>query len=223
MVLENLIKEKNETIDKLLERQKTLHENQIFGCVYLGLNAPYEEVGLKAHHIFITETLDPMESYEASYTMSHPYCIGGLCPNLTDPEASPEGTCILSLSVPLQGTCMEGLSQEEYFKKKDEFAKDVIDVTNKYLGINLYDYIEEIEVATPATFARYTGSRNGVIGYSQILSEIDATRAAADELNAGAIEGISFVGQFATSFGYPGVNSGYEVGTEVSKKLKGEA
>ena len=45
----------------------------------------------------------------------------------------------------------------------------MIDEFEKALGINIRDSIEEIEVATPATFANYTGAFNGsVYGYEPV-------------------------------------------------------
>lgn len=58
------------------------------------------------------------------------------------------------------------ISAEDYFKTKDKIAYKMIDDFEKAIGIKIKEHIEELEVATPMTFANYTGAYNGSIyGY----------------------------------------------------------
>lgn len=50
---------------------------------------------------------------------------------------------------------------EDYFCKKEEFALELIHAFEQRTGINLQEYIEEVEIATPWTFARYLGTPMG--------------------------------------------------------------
>lgn len=220
IVLEDLIT-KSEKSEALLAKQKDIHENFSFSIVYLGLNATAEELGIKSHHIFLGETTDHQKIYDASGTFDGPYSLGLLCPNVTIPDFSPEGTCILSISIPMQGFALDNMSQEEYFRTKEKFAERAVKVTSDLLGIDLKDYIEEVVVATPATLARYAGARNGVLGYAVRFEDLDKMNAATAELNAGAIEGLSYVGQFTTGVGYQTNVIGMGVASKVAANLKG--
>jgi prolycopene isomerase len=64
------------------------------------------------------------------------------------------------------GDCWAGVEPKDYFKIKSWLAEEMIDEFEKALGVKIRDSIEEIEIATPATFANYTGAFNGSIyGY----------------------------------------------------------
>ena len=61
------------------------------------------------------------------------------------------------------------MSQKEYFKKKEQFAEQCIELLKKKTGIDISDCIEEMSVATPWTFARYMGNAEGnVYGYDDM-------------------------------------------------------
>jgi len=225
IVFEDLIKEDSPKRSALLEKQKDITENFSFTIVYLGLNKSAEELGIKAHHLFIADAADARETYEASRGWEGPYCIGALCPNVTVKDFSPEGTCVLSLSVPMLGSALEGMTQEEYFKMKDEFAAKIIKTTGDHLGIDLFECIEEISIATPATLSRYAGVRNGALGYARTFADIKKNEAATAQLNGGnpeeVYEGLSFVGQFAYGIGYQTNVTGIPVAMQVAQKIKG--
>lgn len=220
ITLEDLMPE-SETRNALLEKQKALHENYSFMIIYLGLNASAEELGIKSHHIFLNETNNHDKVYAASATWEGPASIGLLCPNVTIPDYSPEGTCVLSVAVPMQGFALEGMSQKEYFKAKEKFTKRVLEATSDLMGVNLVDYIEEISIATPATLTRYGNSRNGALGYALTFEDIMNNSMFTAELNNDAIEGLSFVGQFATGIGYTANVKGIQHAGELVKKMKG--
>lgn len=225
IVLEDLIKEDSPKRQALLEKQKDITENFSFTIIYLGLNKSAEELGIKAHHLFIADAADAKETYEASRGWEGPYCIGALCPNVTVKDFSPEGTCVLSLSVPMLGSALEGMTQEEYFKAKDEFAQKIIKTTGEHLGIDLFDCIEEISIATPATLSRYAGVRSGALGYARTFADIRKNEAATAQLNGGnpeeVYEGLSFVGQFAFGIGYQTNVTGIPVAMKVAQTIKG--
>jgi phytoene dehydrogenase-like protein len=54
----------------------------------------------------------------------------------------------------------------DYVKVKNKVASDLIAHCEQATGAPIREHIEEFEVATPQTFARYTGSYDGIIyGY----------------------------------------------------------
>jgi prolycopene isomerase len=58
------------------------------------------------------------------------------------------------------------VSPRDYVKIKNRIAGELIADFEKATGTRIRGHIEEIEVATPQTYARYTGSYNGIIyGY----------------------------------------------------------
>lgn len=221
IVFEKLIKEGVPKREEFLAKQKDIHENYSFVCVYLGLDATAEELGIKSHHLFFTDADSPADTYVASGTLTGPFAIGGLCPNITFPEFSTEGTCVLSLSSGVQGFALEGLSQEQYFKEKRRIAHEMIESASRHLGVNLFEHIEELEVATPATLSRYAVLRNGSLAYAQTELDMAKTEAASAELNsASGVDGLTFVGQYATSIGYHNSVRGYATGAALAKNIK---
>ena len=60
----------------------------------------------------------------------------------------------------------DNVSQEDYNKLKTDFAKKFLKSLKDNAGIDLEGHIEEMEIATPWTFARYLGVPEGsVYGY----------------------------------------------------------
>ena len=58
------------------------------------------------------------------------------------------------------------VDKEEYFKTKNKVAANMIERFEKATGINIRDYIEEIAVASPETYARDCGHPQGTVyGY----------------------------------------------------------
>ncbi|MDO4312138.1 MAG: FAD-dependent oxidoreductase [Eubacteriales bacterium] len=221
IVLEEMVA-KTDTTEELLNQQKDIHENFSFSIVYLGLNKSCEELGIKSHHIFLEETNDSEKTYAASGTFDGPYNLGLLCPNVSIPDYSPEGTAILSISVPMQGFALDGLTQKEYFKAKQRFANQAVEATGNLLNIDLKEYIEEIVIATPATLARYANARNGVLGYAIRHDDLGKMAEATARLNDNAIEGLSYVGQFTTGVGYQNNVIAMGVAGKVAASMKGE-
>ncbi|MBR2876051.1 MAG: NAD(P)/FAD-dependent oxidoreductase [Clostridia bacterium] len=134
--------------------------------VYLGLNRSPEELGIKDYNVIITETADTSVQYDLMRTQgSNNTCIAS-CLNKALPECSPNGTTILTLTTIFTENCWANVEPENYFNEKDNFAKRVISLYEETTGVKIRDYIEEMEIATPLTFARYLNTPQGVIlGY----------------------------------------------------------
>jgi len=56
----------------------------------------------------------------------------------------------------------EYTDKESYNKIKEEFAQQVVDILDKKI-IGIKEIIEKVDIATPATFQRYTNNWNGSI------------------------------------------------------------
>lgn len=134
--------------------------------VYLGLNKSYKELGIEDYNIFINPGLDSNEEFERMKKDEPIKSCAALCYNIVNPDISPEGTCIVSMTSSYSADVWGNVELKDYFDKKTELAKQSIALYEKATGVTLTPYIEEVEVATPWTFCRYAGApEGGVYGY----------------------------------------------------------
>ena len=129
--------------------------------VYMGLNKSAEELGLKDYSYFLPQSADSVKEYESLKRIeTNKYNIA-LCYNVVNPKASPEGTCIVSLTTTYMEDCWSEIDPKDYVKTKNKVARDMIDWFEEKTGIIIRPYIEEFEVATPWTFCRYASVPQG--------------------------------------------------------------
>jgi len=134
--------------------------------VYLGLDAPPEELGLHEYSYFVYANTDTDDVYESFGRLATPKGQATACLNNALPDASPPGTTILSLTTLYRPEAWADVRPQDYVKVKNESARGLIDDFEKATGTRIREHIEEVEVATPATYARYTGVHGGTIyGY----------------------------------------------------------
>ena len=134
--------------------------------VYYGLNKTAEELGITDYSRFINKG-DTRAAFER-FRQLNPKMIGGVmnCPNIPIPDYSPEGTCILWGTTLFRPGAFDNVSGMEYKKLKSGLAYGFAMFYKMTSGIDILPYIEEVEVATPVTFARYLGTPTGAIyGY----------------------------------------------------------
>ena len=130
--------------------------------VYLALDKSPEELGIKDYCIFLPSSPDSSIEYSNiekgleynNFSIFVSY-------NIADPSFSPEGTTVCSITSCLNSKDLTGLSYREYSSMKTVVAKKLIDNLKAKTGIDLSKNIEEIEIATPVTFARYLGTPEG--------------------------------------------------------------
>lgn len=134
--------------------------------VYLGLDASPQELGLRDYAWFLMPDMDTDRAYRSFCTLQPPQVQAAVCLNAAVPDCSPPGTTILSLTTLTQGAAWEGLAPQDYVATKTRFAESMIRQFEAATGADVRGHIEEIEIATPQTFARYTGAHNGnIYGY----------------------------------------------------------
>lgn len=185
-----------------------------FVCIYLGLDRTAGELGIRNYSLFISHKAASRLQYRAENEIGL-YVVN--CLNAAVPGATPPGTCSLFFSIPVfSDRMMKNVTPENYRAFKSEIAGKYIDDYEKVTGIRIKDSIEEISVATPATFARYFGVPNGT-AYGYELSGWDGVMARSlsrgSELN---IPGLAFCGgHSATGDGF-GVS--YESGIAAAEK-----
>ncbi len=134
--------------------------------VYLGLDATAEELGLKDYSYFISNNMNTDELYDSLNNLEAPEVQATICLNNAIPDCSPPGTCIVSITTAFLPGSWDDVKPEDYFTIKNKIAEDLISTLEKTTGAPIKEHIEEIEVATPQTIARFTRAYNGVVyGY----------------------------------------------------------
>ncbi len=189
-------------------------------CVFLGLNKSAEALGLKDYSYFIFPDMDTAKQFKR---MAHPDTNdvqNTVCLNAVYPEASPEGTSMLCMTTLFTGDYWGSVSPEDYIKEKERFALRMIENFEKATGIDIKSNIEEIEIAAPQTFARFTDTPEGTI-YGYLGKEGDGVVARRMEKKGETVNGLYFAGGYGHMLlGYSSaLSSGRSVAHEI---LNGE-
>ncbi len=164
-------------------------------CVFLGLNKSAEELGLKDYSYFIFPDMDTKKQFGR---MAHPDTNdvqNTVCLNAVYPEASPEGTCMLCMTTLFTDSYWSSVKADDYIREKEKFALRMIENFEKATGVNLRDNIEEIEIAAPVTFSRFTDTPDGAI-YGYLGKTGDGVVARRMEKTECSIKGLHFAGGF---------------------------
>ncbi|MDR2035688.1 MAG: NAD(P)/FAD-dependent oxidoreductase [Coriobacteriales bacterium] len=134
--------------------------------VYCGLNKSVDELGITDYSYFIYPKSTSEETYQSFQQMGKDMGIAVTCLNRVIPDASPEGTCIFEITTLFESSVWDNVKDTDYHRVKTEIGLNLVRQFERSTGLSLEPYIEEFEVATPATFANYTGTWGGAIyGY----------------------------------------------------------
>ncbi|MBN1532979.1 MAG: NAD(P)/FAD-dependent oxidoreductase [Spirochaetes bacterium] len=165
--------------------------------VYLGLDATADELGLATYGYVVSPYLDTERLYESFSRPEAPIIQATVCLNRAVPDCSPPGTCIVTLTGLMRPEAWGDVKPEEYFAAKTKMADAMIDQFEKATRIDLRSHIEEIEVAAPGTYARYTGTYDGIIyGYEPESWDSIIPRIASIQ-DEKYIDGLYFAGGFS--------------------------
>lgn len=191
-------------------------------CVYLALDVPPEELNIDSYSYFVGETIDTDVIWENYKKLEPPKYITTIVLNQAVPDCFPKGTTQMSITALPKPDGWFDVKEEEYYDIKRNMGKAMIEMMGDVLGVNLFDHIAEIEIATPMTIARYTGSWNGsVYGYEHQLWDSLVGRMAT-EREERYIKGLEFAGAHASiGNGYaPAITSGRKAAGEILKAMK---
>lgn len=202
VVFSQLVKPETEIPRKQVKMANSREKVYSGAVVYLGLNKSKEELCLDEYSHFIYPTGDDKKLYAETSSIETSKAQATVCLNAAVPDCSPEGTTILYCLVIYNEKAWDNVEAKDYFKLKDRIAKEAVSYFEESTGITISDSIEEIEVATPVTFARYTGTYKGdVLGYLPTTwDSILARTIMAEEDHS--ISGLQFCGK--------GINGGYQ-------------
>ena len=131
--------------------------------VYLGLDVPPEKLNIESYGYFIGADMDTEKAYRNFFAFEPPRMQAAICLNIADPDCSPPGTTILSMTALAGPDAWRDVHPADYVRTKREFAAAMIEQFSRAVGSPIADHIEEIEIAAPPTFARYTGAFKGSI------------------------------------------------------------
>ena len=196
--------------------------------VYLGMNKTGEELGFKSYSNFILNSSDSdFLVKQASDNRENVPAVIINCLNNVIPDCTPEGTCFLFLTGFFFGNGWDSIKPEEHQKEKERVAEAMIRRCEQALGMEIMPYIEEIEIASPVTFARFLGSPQGTpYGYRMNKWDNYIQRIVDKRVDEKTIANLDFVG--AATHGGDGYSptylGGYETAIEIVEvqKEKGE-
>lgn len=186
--------------ENLPENAIKLTNSRVLGArafsIYLGLNQEASKIGLKDFSYFIYHSLNSNKEYERMNNLENDNSMA-IVVNNANPSCSPKGTCIMQLTTLFNGDCFDkSVSLENYFALKEQIAENIIANFEKTTGIFLREYIEEIAIATPVTYARYGGYPGGstygykATGMDNLVPRIKSS------LNENYIPNLEFCGGF---------------------------
>ncbi|MDX9958699.1 MAG: NAD(P)/FAD-dependent oxidoreductase [Spirochaetia bacterium] len=135
--------------------------------VYLGLDRDMKTLGLSDYSYFISPHMRTDRLYEELYKLdSKEIMQASVCLNAANPDCSPPGTTILSITAGFRSEAWSQVTGTEYYRTKTALAERLIRQFEEATETDIRSHIEEMEVATPQTFARYTGAYDGIVyGY----------------------------------------------------------
>ncbi|MCR5229667.1 MAG: NAD(P)/FAD-dependent oxidoreductase [Solobacterium sp.] len=139
--------------------------------VVLQLDAKPEDLNINSYSVFSSNIpFDTDVFWEQGRKPGGWSNLTTICLNYANPEGVPEGKTSLSITfLPLPEAFMN-FTADEYQDMKRRIAKEMIEQISGYLGVNLLDHIEEIEIESPMTVCHYSGMyRGGIYGYQHSM------------------------------------------------------
>lgn len=140
------------------ENARTISMNGL--VVYLGLNKSYQDLKLYNYRYYQFQNLNSVKNIKSMRVLNH-HTIEAVVPNIVNETASPKNTTILVLKTLYYGDAWKGITKENYYQMKQELADKLISEFEEAFHVDIKEYIEEMEVASPITFAKATNAING--------------------------------------------------------------
>ena len=198
LMFDSMISPRDEVPPSALRNISTRKHGFSLVVVYLGLDAGPEELGLEDYSYFIAPHMDTEKLYDTIHNLdSDGVMQASVCLNIANPDCSPPGTTILAITAGFRAEAWAGVSCRDYFRTKNRVAEKLITQFEEATNTRIRGHIEEIEIATPQTFARYTGAYDGIVyGYEPEPWDSIVPRALAAEEET-YFENLQFCGGFA--------------------------
>ena len=211
-VFKNLIKKDYPFVNQK-ENARTLSMNGL--VVYLGLNKSYQDLKLYNYRYYEFQNLNSAANMKSMKEFYH-HTIEAIVPNIVNEKASPKNTTILVLKTLYNDVLWNKINASNYYQIKNDLANGLIEEFESTFNIDIKEYIEEMVVATPFTFERFTNNINGSffgpmrLGYDNSIHRLIS-------YEEERIPHLSFVGS-SSLFG-SGVDNAFYSGYYITEKL----
>jgi prolycopene isomerase len=153
---------------RLLERMERAEVHDSAVSVFLGLSSP--PAGLRIREELVHLTRDGVGRGDHSSGDPAMTEINLTIPSISDPTLAPPGKATMILHTAARigqnGTWRTGpglARGEAYEDFKRRYAEVLLDRVERSFGVDLRSSVEVCEVATPVTYGRLTGNRDGAI------------------------------------------------------------
>ncbi|MFF0203924.1 phytoene desaturase family protein [Streptomyces sp. NPDC005017] len=181
--------------------------------LHMGLDATPAELGFTTSTSFVNTGLDHEATYAATRTLDAPR---GICVSSYDVAPigfAPAGATHVSLMTLQYGDVWERIPAAEYARAKFRYAEKLLDRV-EVIAPGIRDAIEEVDVATPLTMARYLGHPGGAFyGYDQDRTEGWLYR---NDERESHVRGLHLAGSWAAMGGFQPT---LEAGVRVARRL----
>ena len=211
-VFKNLIKKDYPFVNQK-ENARTLSMNGL--VVYLGLNKSYQDLKLYNYRYYEFQNLNSAANMKSMKEFYH-HTIEAIVPNIVNEKASPKNTTILVLKTLYNDALWNKINASNYYQIKNDLANGLIEEFESAFNIDIKEYIEEMVVATPFTFERFTNNINGSffgpmrLGYDNSIHRLIS-------YEEERLPHLSFVGS-SSIFG-SGVDNAFYSGYYITEKL----
>ncbi len=131
---------------------------------YFCLDCDYRDLGITNYSYFLSGGSDSAREYAnlMGGVETNDYCIL-LCYNVANPDFSPKGTCVCSITTLASPVDWNDGDQTTYVARKEAMTDKMLRIVKEKTGIDFTGHIEEVSVASPWTFARYLGVPEGAV------------------------------------------------------------
>jgi prolycopene isomerase len=158
--------------DRFLKRQRDAEIFDSCTTLSLGLDCPPSELGLNEEQVLLRR--NGIARKEHGSTASDKTEISIIASSFRDPTLAPQGKGTITISTPSSidfgnywGCERDGngsyIRGKAYYSFKKKYADELLRRVGEKLVPGLLSHIEVLDIATPITYLRYTGNRNGAI------------------------------------------------------------
>ena len=140
--------------------------------VVLQLDRRPEELGIHDYSVFSSNIKFDTDVFwkQGKENLGNWSNLTTICLNYANPAGVPEGKTSLSITfLPLSDPFFD-VTADDYQDMKRRVAKQMIEQVSEYLGVDLLEHIEEIEIESPMTVSRFSGMYlGGIYGYQHSM------------------------------------------------------
>lgn len=167
VVYKDMIEPKNEIPKEAIKFANGMELGVSCFSVVMLLDASHEDLGIKDYSTFYAPNgMNTTKMFEDGKENKNWEYITSICTNVANPDATPKGTCLYSITYLPGVEAYKDVTPLNYESYKQKQIDHFLDIESKRLGFDLRDHILEIVVETPVSISHYTGAFMGSIyGY----------------------------------------------------------